>query len=833
MTDEYRDSMHKVIFWSAPAERSGDGAFGAEGERPGELTAKGRERTRMRKPRQTAPPGLPDSALRTPHCALVKAVSRSACHRTPKWAALAAVLSVFWAADRACAQNLAPAMAPNAYWTSVASSADGTVLTAAASWGGGDSGRVYVSTNGGAAWSVPALPCRVWSSLACSPDGTTLAAAAFDPAPTATVGDSIYISTNSGQSWWPSSAPTRQWTSVVFSGDGARLVGFGYDVPTGMNDLYVSVDSGRNWTSRTLPGISGFLGGLFSLASSGDGAALAGVLAYGGGLQVGPVYTSTNYGVSWRPTAVYASWVAVSADGTHLLAVGSQGVYASTNSGWSWTSNTYITNFAYYSCCAMSADGIHLVVASGAIYTSTNSGVTWTTGQTLASPWEAVASSVDGTRLVGAMQSGGIYVSGDGGATWADVSEPQVVAVATSAPPSGWQAIACSANGTNLVAFEAPDQSPRVGQIYTSRDRGANWTLTSAHADQWTALASSADGSKLVAVAGASATNWSPQVLAANSGQIISSADFGTNWARTSAPIRPWASVACSTNGGQLVAATYDGAIYVSTNSAATWTLTSAPSNLWWAVAMSADGGRIAVAPYNGPIYVSTNAGATWTPTGPSQPPAWSEWKRQAVTWTRWYGLAMSGDGAKLAAFGLHATYLSGDGGATWQQGGGSSFFSCAAFSADGTKLAAGGGPGLFVSADSGATWTLVATTPFPGGSVSCVASSADGSTLVMGGPATVSTNGAYGADNGLILVAQILYPSRPLRCTLCPPTAASACRGRLQPQATPCRRARGSTPQIGRTSPRPPKGCCRFRQMVPAKTRPSCRSWGRPASFG
>ena len=82
------------VFWRAPAERSGGGAFGAEGDRAGELTANGRERTRMRNPKQTVPPGLPDSALsprcravaagRTPHSALVKAVSRSACHRPPK-----------------------------------------------------------------------------------------------------------------------------------------------------------------------------------------------------------------------------------------------------------------------------------------------------------------------------------------------------------------------------------------------------------------------------------------------------------------------------------------------------------------------------------------------------------------------------------------------------------------------------------------------------------------------------------------------------------------------------------------------------------------------------
>jgi hypothetical protein len=48
-------SVDKVVFWSAPAERSGDGAFG-----------------RPRRPR------MPDAAR-------AKAAPRSACHRTPDW----------------------------------------------------------------------------------------------------------------------------------------------------------------------------------------------------------------------------------------------------------------------------------------------------------------------------------------------------------------------------------------------------------------------------------------------------------------------------------------------------------------------------------------------------------------------------------------------------------------------------------------------------------------------------------------------------------------------------------------------------------------------------
>jgi hypothetical protein len=119
-------------------------------------------------------------------------VGLSGAVQRPLLAALTAVLALLWLADRSCAQNIARTIAPNAYWTCVASSADGTVLGAAASgssWN--ETGLVYVSTNAGAAWSAAALPCLTWASLACSPDGTELAAAAYDATLMGEVGGSI------------------------------------------------------------------------------------------------------------------------------------------------------------------------------------------------------------------------------------------------------------------------------------------------------------------------------------------------------------------------------------------------------------------------------------------------------------------------------------------------------------------------------------------------------------------------------------------------------------------------------------------------------------------
>ena len=89
-------------------------------------------------------------------------------------------------------------------------------------------------------------------------------------------------------------------------------------------------------------------------------------------------------------------------------------------------------------------------------------------------------------------------------------------------PPSSWQSVASSSDGTQLVAVG-------LGTIYTSPNSGATWSVTSAPNADWYSVASSSDGSHLVAVTG---------------GGIYTSADSGGTWiARTSAPSAtgpPW-----------------------------------------------------------------------------------------------------------------------------------------------------------------------------------------------------------------------------------------------------------------------------------------------------
>ena len=168
---------------------------------------------------------------------------------------------------------------------------------------------------------------------------------------------------------------------------------------------------------------------------------------------------------------------------------------------------------------------------------------------------------------------------------WTLTSAP----VATGELTWNWTAVACSADGTKLVAAGRRGRNCSLGYcdhydiaspIYASADSGLTWTQTSSPTNVWSAVASSADGSRLA--------------TASRSG-IYTSTNSDATWTLSSAPTNGWSSVAASAEGTRLVAAAFgsavgDGLIYTSADSGAHWTQTSAPSNSWSSVASTADG---------------------------------------------------------------------------------------------------------------------------------------------------------------------------------------------------------------------------------------------------
>ena len=87
----------------------------------------------------------------------------------------------------------------------------------------------------------------------------------------------------------------------------------------------------------------------------------------------------------------------------------------------------------------------------------------WTLTTAPYNGWVAVASSADGNTLVAVSDS--IYVSTNSGASWT---------AATNAPGGFWTCVAISADGSKMAA------GIDGGGIYTSRDHGVTWKLTTA-----------------------------------------------------------------------------------------------------------------------------------------------------------------------------------------------------------------------------------------------------------------------------------------------------------------------------------------------------------------
>jgi photosystem II stability/assembly factor-like uncharacterized protein len=140
-------------------------------------------------------------------------------------------------------------------WRSVASSADGSKLVAVARDVGLGVGCrscfpiIYTSTNSGVSWTPrPGTDHMDWISVASSADGNKLIAAAR--------GGQIYLSKDAGATWAASEA-NRQWAGVASSADGSRLVA----VVTG-GQLYTS--SGSLSSTTTLGPAGDLIGGRFA-----------------------------------------------------------------------------------------------------------------------------------------------------------------------------------------------------------------------------------------------------------------------------------------------------------------------------------------------------------------------------------------------------------------------------------------------------------------------------------------------------------------------------------------------------------------------------------------
>lgn len=298
------------------------------------------------------------------------------------------------------------------------------------------------------------------------------------------------------QVWTQTSAPTTNWTRVACSADGSKVVapvfievwtGSGYDVFPG--PIYISTNSGISWTATSAP-----ITNWNSVCMSADGSTIFAEV------NGGPIYLSTNSGANWSATSApidYRTAMACSTDGVKVSATQyylSGMVYLSTNSGTTWTNNYLGSGLMSVAC---SADGNTMVVgaywvAGAPVSVSTDGGWTWTDPVNADGlNWNGVACSADAHEMAAASPNYAVYISTNSGSSW----------LPAAVPTQPWSCISSSADGRKLAVASTTFQgSP--GVIYSSSDSGMNWASNSAPNLWWQSIASSADGETMFAIGG-------------------------------------------------------------------------------------------------------------------------------------------------------------------------------------------------------------------------------------------------------------------------------------------------------------------------------------------
>lgn len=316
-------------------------------------------------------------------------------------------------------------------WHALASSSDGSRLYAASescglsACDGGvvDAGGIWVSSDYGVTWTaIASTDGRKWFSIATNSNGTKVVAADR--------GGDLWTSVDSGATWTARRAggAVHNWDAVASSSDGDNLVAV-----AGEGFIFTSADSGATWTNRTPSGVTGFTG----VTSNNDGSRLA-VTTWSSGL-----YTSSNYGETWTARTLpvpyadsptYLQAVASSGDGSRLV-TGSRSLAGGSNVGIIFTSANYGVTWTAsapsgldYIGFASNGDGSRVAAAiygQAGVSTSLDYGVTWSLQSTGSRGVIPIATNIDGSLL---------FVGGYGGHLWTgSIPRSRVVAVVASA----------------------------------------------------------------------------------------------------------------------------------------------------------------------------------------------------------------------------------------------------------------------------------------------------------------------------------------------------------------------------------------------------------------
>ena len=281
-------------------------------------------------------------------------------------------------------------------WKSVALSADGTLMLAAAE-------TIWMSSDGGINWEnqkskMNGVDVNWWRSVAMTPDGTTMVA----------VGTSTdcWLSTDSGATRAAQARAglaSQDFSAVVISQDGTKIV-----AAAGPGNLWISYDSGVGFASRP------FNQDWYGLAMPADGTQVLACVKNG---NVWMSFDGGNHFIEDSTIGTTKDWraVASSQDGAVMAAVAyNDGIWLRTDltgaGGWAWTQ---VPDPRSWTAISMSQDASTMFAAAspGSVFQSADSGASWSEDSTFGvKDWSSVAVLQDGTKALCAAFGGEVVV---------------------------------------------------------------------------------------------------------------------------------------------------------------------------------------------------------------------------------------------------------------------------------------------------------------------------------------------------------------------------------------------------------------------------------------
>jgi len=280
------------------------------------------------------------------------------------------------------------------------------------------------------------------------------------------------------------------------------------------------------------------------------------------------IYDSVDRGVTWIPESgsFVNQWtcIAASSDGKKLIAAAffitsyDYGeVYRSVDSGATWTKIVIDIEPHVWFSVASSSDGNILYAGdvfspSSGLYRSLDGGQTWERKYSGNYLWTAIACSVDG-KIVAASGIEGLVISIDSGETW--------IPIIVEGTPV-WYWVDCSTDGRFIVAADYSDN----GYIWTIRITEHTGIQVKKQLNSggigWLSVACSGNGSTIVA-----------STIVAGSADLYISYNYGEDWIKkwSEPSLESWYPVACSKDGMCLAGGIIRGPIITSFDGGITW----------------------------------------------------------------------------------------------------------------------------------------------------------------------------------------------------------------------------------------------------------------------